>query len=149
MIFSYPTDITHSYRKIDRPYICVLKNSDKWIFALDSEEELHDYEQIQKNIIIEHRNIRFKTVTYIIKKQIGIKSWYVHSIGKVHVHVYEPVLEITRSKYEDNLNKDISIIPVEVPDVPKPVRYNQKYVVTGSCTTANTYSLDYLYTTTA
>lgn len=77
-------------------YICI-KNQ-KYMFGILNE---NDYPYIEKQIRFNHKKVNLKTTIYYICKQIDTYSRYIPGVGRVYTYYYNPIIEITRSKYED------------------------------------------------
>jgi len=104
-------------------YICVKSNL-KFMFGIGN--NFNDYPYIQSTIIKFHRNIKPKTTTYYICKQIESLFTYVPTFGRVYRYIYRPIIEVIRSKYEvidySDIDKKQEEIPIKI-NIPIPSGY--------------------------
>jgi len=128
-------------------YICVKSNL-KFMFGIGA--NFNDYPYIRNTIINFHKNIKSKTTTYYICKQIESLFTYVPNFGRVYRYIYRPIIEVTRSKYEaiDNsymeqkqeIIKEIEISMDRITDscIHSTSSFYRGYSITGTTYNANT-----------
>lgn len=135
MNFRYIIEDTDIYSHIsstrNHSYICV-DNANKYIFSL-LEDEIRDYPLIDKLIKQYRPNTKFKITKYYICKQIDSSHTYVPAVGgRLYRYLYKRIIEVTRSKYEDNTLKHIE--KKESVELPKPIRIINQYTTSGTST---------------